>query len=149
MKDKTKIIRFGLTVTIITVCWFCLTEGVVFAKQPGKEHSFSLSEIFTDENQNVQPGALDEEKSRPPVIPALMFLSIIFLGTAGRHYCKYYMSSKQELAEMNRKFDSLISQAVIVEAGQIETDLGQIESLEQQISVTQKELHNMELGDMT
>ena len=145
MKDKTKIIRFGLTTTIITVCWFCLAGGVVFAK----ERSFSLSDIFTDENQNVQPGALDEEKSRPPVIPALMFLSVIFLGTAGRHYCKYYMSSKQELAEMNRELDSLISQAVIVEAGQIEADLGQIESLEQQIAATQKELHNMDLGDMT
>lgn len=149
MKDQTKIIRFSLTVTIITLCWFCLAEGVVFAKQPGKEHGFSLSEIFTDENQNVQPGAYDEEKSRSPVIPALMFLSIIFLGTAGRHYCKYYMSSKQELAEMNREFDSLISQAVIVEAGQIEADLGQIENLEQQIAATQKELHNMDLGDMT
>ena len=54
MKDKTKIIRFILTATVITVCWFCLAEGVVFAKQPGKEHGFSLSEIFTDENRNVQ-----------------------------------------------------------------------------------------------
>lgn len=45
---------------------------------------------------------------------------------------------------MNRKFESLISQAVIVEAGQIETDLGQIESLEQQIAAIQKDLHSME-----
>jgi len=149
MKDKTKIIRFGLTTTIITVCWFCLAGGVVFAKEPDKEHGVSLSEIFIDENQNLKPGALDEEKSRPPVIPALMFISVIYLGTEGRHYCKYYMSSKQELAEMNRELDSLISQAVIVEAGQIEADLGQIESLEQQIAATQKELHNMDLGDMT
>jgi len=43
----------------------------------------------------------------------------------------------------------LISQAIIVEACQIETDLEQIENLEQQITVTQKELHNMNLGDMT
>ena len=148
MKDKTKIIRFIFTAAFMTICWFCLAAGVVFAKEPEKEHSFSLSEIFTDENQNVRPGALDEEKSRSPVIPALMFLSVIFLGTAGRHYCKYYMSSKRELAEMNRKFESLISQAVIVEAGQIEMGLGQIESLEQQIAVTEKELHNMDSGDM-
>jgi len=148
MKDKTRIIDFIFTATVITVYWFCLATGVVFAKEPDKEHAISLSEIFIDENQNLKPGAYDEEKSSPPVIPTLMFFSVIFLGTAGRHYCKYYMSSKQELAEMKRELDSLISQAVIVEAGRIETDLGQIESLEKQIAITQKELHNMNLGDM-
>ena len=149
MKDKNRIIGFIFTATVITVYWFCLAAGVVFAKEPDKEHGVSLSDIFIDENQNLRGRAYDEEKSRSPVIPALMFLSVIFLGTAGRHYRKYYMTSKQELAEMIREFDSLISQAVIVEAGRIETDLGQIENLEQQIAITQKELHNMNLGDMT
>ena len=93
MKDKTKIIHFIFTAAFITVCCSCLAAGVVFARQPAKEHGFSLSEIFTDENQNLQPEAHDEEKSRSPVLPALMFLSVIFLGTVGRHYCKYYMSS--------------------------------------------------------
>ena len=133
-----------VVVGVLLNFWFlCIIESTAMAKTQNEDKSTGtqdyISDIFASD---AAPEVMEEEQPKTsPLIPALLFLSMITMGTTGKHYHSYLKAQQQELIEMQDELNHKTSNLVLVETGQLDVLLGNADGIEQKIALLDKDIY--------
>lgn len=142
MTDSKQRIRFPGILAAIILALFCFFAKSATAQQPANDNTAPFTDIFTVSEQETTATSKDESAGSS-IIPALLFLSVVFMGTTGQHYYKQYQSYQNKLAGLENEYQFLMAQLITVDTSQAENDLNEIDALKQQLDLKEKELFNL------